>query len=85
MHVIDIYKVAYIVVRAFTHITSFHFILKTFPSKSSDPSPILLHFHPHYEAMEMETQNDEPGGPQEILFKTTHLCSILYSLSLRIF
>lgn len=83
MHIVDICEVAYIVLRSFIHfillyfIISFHFILKTFASKSSNPSPSssLMCLQP--QAMETETQNNEPGGLLEwIFFKTTHLCLV---------
>lgn len=62
MHVVDICKVAHIVLRAFVHIILLHFILKTLPSKSSDPSSILHHVHFKPEAMKTETQNDISQG-----------------------
>ena len=62
MHVVDKCKVAYIVLRAFTYIISFHFFLKTFPSKSSNSSPIFRYCQLQPEAMETATQNDKSGG-----------------------
>lgn len=65
MHVVNINKGANIVLRAFTHIILFRFVLRTLPSKCDDPLPILLHSHLQQEAVETETQHDRSRRPQE--------------------
>ena len=83
MYVVDICKVAYIRLRAFVHIISFHFTLKNIPSKSSDLFYILQDAHFKLKTMKTETQNYVCEGFWKKYKLLTYVC-ILYSLSLRI-
>lgn len=56
MHIVDICKIAYIALKACAHIILFHFILKTFPTESNDPS-LILHFHLSQTQWKLKTQN----------------------------